>query len=53
MLTRQLFYTGITRAAKRLILVGDTKAIDRALKIGTIQQRQTKLVERLKYVLEE
>ena len=53
MLTRQLFYTGITRAAKRLVLIGDRQAIDRSLQVGTIAQRQTKLVDRLNFVLED
>lgn len=52
MLTRQLFYTGVTRAAKRLVLVGDRPAITRALRIGTVAQRETRLIDRINYVLE-
>ena len=53
MMTRQLFYTGVTRAAKRLVLVGDKKTIQRALRVGTVASRETKLIERLNYVMEE
>ena len=53
MLTRQLFYTGVTRAAKRLVLVGDKKAVQRALRVGTVAARETRLIDRLNYVMGE
>jgi exodeoxyribonuclease V alpha subunit len=48
---RNLFYTAITRAAKRLILIGDKKGIDRACKVEMVSSRQTRLVGRLRYAM--
>lgn len=48
MLQRNLLYTGITRAKKMLVLVGDKKAIGMAVKNVTVDKRNTKLAERLK-----
>ena len=48
MLQRNLFYTGVTRAKKGLILVGEKKAIFIAVKNDKIVQRNTRLAELLK-----
>ena len=48
MLQRNLLYTGVTRAKKGLILVGEKKAIYIAVKNDKITERNTKLAERLK-----
>lgn len=45
MLTRQLLYTAVTRAKKRLVLVGDDAGIAKALKTSKVQDRQTGLRE--------
>ena len=49
MLQRNLLYTGVTRAKKGLILVGERKAIYiyMAVKNNQIVERNTKLAERL------
>ncbi|MGK7953813.1 MAG: ATP-binding domain-containing protein, partial [Crocosphaera sp.] len=47
MLSRNLIYTGLTRAKKLAIIVGDTKAIGIAVNQGHRKQRYTRLVERL------
>ena len=47
MLQRNLLYTGVTRAKKGLILVGQTKAIYCAIKNDKIFERNTKLSRRL------
>ena len=47
MLQRNLLYTGVTRAKKGLILVGDSKAIFIAVKNNKIVERNTLLTERL------
>ena len=48
MLQRNLLYTGVTRAKKGLILVGEKKAVYIAVKNNKIEARNTKLSERLK-----
>ena len=48
MLQRNLLYTGVTRAKKGLILVGEKKAIYIAVKNNKIVERNTRLAERLK-----
>ena len=48
MLQRNLLYTGVTRAKKGLILVGEKKAIYIAVKNDKITERNTRLAERLK-----
>lgn len=50
---RNLFYTAITRAAKRLVIIGDKKGIDRACKVEMVSSRQTRLTDRLRYVMGE
>ncbi|MBD2248071.1 ATP-dependent RecD-like DNA helicase [Nostoc sp. FACHB-888] len=47
MLTRNLFYTGITRAKKLAIVVGAKKAISLAVRSTDDQQRYTRLKQRL------
>lgn len=39
MLQRQLFYTGVTRAKKEFIFVGDKKALDLAIRTKTEERR--------------
>ena len=48
MLQRNLLYTGVTRAKKALILVGEKKAIYIAVKNNKILERNTKLKDRLR-----
>lgn len=43
MLTRQLLYTAVTRAQKRLVICGDEEGIKRALRTNRVQDRQTGL----------
>ncbi|WP_414573890.1 ATP-dependent RecD-like DNA helicase [Nostoc sp. CCY 9925] len=47
MLSRNLFYTGITRARKLAIVVGSKKAISLAVRTTNDQQRYTRLWQRL------
>ncbi|MCL6751028.1 ATP-dependent RecD-like DNA helicase [Nostoc sp. CCCryo 231-06] len=47
MLTRNLFYTGLTRAKKLVIVVGAKKAISLAVRSTNDQQRYTRLQQRL------
>ncbi|MBD2731834.1 ATP-dependent RecD-like DNA helicase [Nostoc sp. FACHB-892] len=47
MLTRNLFYTGLTRAKKLAIVVGAKKAISLAVRSTNDQQRYTRLKQRL------
>ena len=48
LLSRNLVYTGLTRAKQLAILVGPTKAIGLAVKRVMDRQRYTALAERLK-----
>ncbi len=48
MLSRNLFYTGLTRSKKLALIVGSSKAIAIAVKQVKQQQRYTRLKERLK-----
>ena len=48
MLQRNLLYTGVTRAKKILVLIGEKKAVWYAIKNETISDRNTKLAERLR-----
>lgn len=52
MLQRNLLYTGVTRAKKGLILVGEGKAVYIAVKNNKIVERNTRLAERLSGRLE-
>jgi len=47
MLQRNLIYTGMTRAQKLLILLGEASAIGRAVENKRLQKRYTRLGERL------
>ncbi|MBD2616232.1 ATP-dependent RecD-like DNA helicase [Nostoc punctiforme FACHB-252] len=47
MLTRNLFYTGLTRAKKLAIVIGSKKAISLAVRTTNDQQRYTRLWQRL------
>ena len=47
MLQRNLLYTGVTRAKKGLIIVGERKAVYIAVMNNKILERHTKLAERL------
>lgn len=47
MLSRNLFYTGLTRARKLAIVIGDKKAISLAVRTTNDQQRYTRLWQRL------
>lgn len=47
MLQRNLIYTGITRAKKICVLIGQTKALAYAIRNMQVLQRNTKLKERL------
>lgn len=48
MLQRNLLYTGVTRAKKILVLIGERKAVYYAIKNETTTERNTKLADRLK-----
>lgn len=47
MLNRNLLYTGVTRAKKILVLIGEKRALNRAIKNKTAAIRNTGLMERL------
>ena len=51
MLQRNLIYTGITRAKKILVLVGTKKALSYAIQHVTVNKRNTRLQERLRFLL--
>jgi exodeoxyribonuclease V alpha subunit len=53
MLTRQLFYTGITRAKKGVILVGNRKGLAAATSAKEPPPRNTALVERMRTLVLE
>lgn len=48
MLQRNLLYTGMTRAKRRLCLVGDEWSIQRAVENDVVQERFTRLKERIR-----
>ena len=48
MLQRNLLYTGITRAKRLVVLVGEKAAVATAVKNADVKQRNTLLAERLK-----
>jgi exodeoxyribonuclease V alpha subunit len=48
MLQRNLLYTGMTRAKKRLVLVADDYSINKAVKNNIIERRFSMLAERIK-----
>ena len=47
MLQRNLVYTGVTRAKKLCVLIGDTRALAYAIKNNIVLKRNTRLKERL------
>ena len=47
MLQRNLLYTGMTRARERLILVGDSRSVAMAIKNNRIEERLSRLMERV------
>ena len=53
MLQRNLLYTGVTRAKKILVLVGEKKAVGMAIKNEKTSIRNTKLSERLRWLIFE
>ncbi len=53
MLQRNLLYTGVTRAKKILVLIGEKRAISYAIKNETTTERNTKLAERIRREVEE
>jgi exodeoxyribonuclease V alpha subunit len=48
LLQRNVLYTGVTRAKKLVVLVGDPKALRRALHNTEVTRRHTRLAERLR-----
>lgn len=53
MLQRNLLYTGVTRAKKVLVLIGEKKAVFYAIKNEKTAERNTRLAERLKNLQKE
>jgi len=47
MLQRNLIYTGMTRAREKLILVGDSRSVAMAIKNNRIEERLSRLKERV------
>ena len=48
MLQRNLLYTGVTRAKKMLVMVGEKKALDLAIRNSRAAERNTMLADRLR-----
>ena len=48
LLQRNVLYTGVTRAKKLVVIVGDPKALRRALHNTEVTRRHTRLAERLR-----
>ena len=51
MLQRNLLYTGVTRAKKALVLVGQKKAVGCCVRNVTVDKRNTMLAERLREMI--
>ena len=51
LLTRNLLYTGMTRAKKMLIVIGNNNIIDFMIKNVDIKKRNTGLEEQLRKIL--
>ena len=51
MLQRNLLYTGVTRAKKGLVLVGQKKAVGYCVRNVTVDKRNTLLAERLEGII--
>lgn len=52
MLNRELFYTAVTRARKKIFLISDPVTVQRAISNASPSQRKTLLPERLKEVFQ-
>ena len=52
MLQRNLLYTAVTRAKKLMVLVGETKALERAVRNQTVDRRNSMLDERIRTKME-
>jgi ATP-dependent exoDNAse (exonuclease V) beta subunit len=48
MLRRNLLYTGVTRAAKRVAIVGSPNALVQAIETDVVDHRNTKLSSRIR-----
>jgi exodeoxyribonuclease V alpha subunit len=48
LLQRNVFYTAVTRAKRLVVIVGDPKALRRAIGNTTVTRRHTRLAERLR-----
>ena len=53
MLQRNLLYTGITRAKKVVVLVGNRNAVYVSVKNNNVKDRNTKLSERIQKMISE
>jgi len=53
MLRRNLLYTAVTRARSLCVIVGDPRAIDRAVRKSDAARRHTGLARRLRRALKE
>lgn len=51
LLTRNLLYTGMTRAKKLLIVIGNNNVIDFMIQNADIKKRNTGLEEKIKKIL--
>ena len=51
MLQRNLLYTGVTRAKKILVLVGEKKALNYAIRNNKAVARNTRLKDRIRKVV--
>lgn len=52
MLQRNLLYTAITRAGKKVIIIGHGSAVEKAINNASVQKRNTKLGERIQGCLQ-
>jgi len=53
MLQRNLLYTGVTRAKKALLLIGEKKALAYAIRNEKVAKRNTRLAERLQDMMQK
>ena len=51
LLTRNLLYTGMTRAKKMLIIIGNSKVIEFMIDNADIKKRNTGLEEKIRKIL--
>lgn len=52
MLNRELFYTAVTRAKKKIFLISDEITVEKAIKNARPSERKTLLIKRLKEIFE-